>query len=64
MHTVFYEVFFISDKQLFYVMKFLNAMTSWKLQLHNFLKKSQVVKLEMFFDNYIEHNMYLKVKET
>ena len=36
MHTVFYEVFFISDKQLFYVMKFLNAMTSWKLQLHIF----------------------------
>ena len=28
MHTVFYKVFFVSDKQLFYVMKFLNAMTS------------------------------------
>ena len=28
MHTVFCEVFYISGKQLFYVMKFLNAMTS------------------------------------
>ena len=26
MYTVFYELFFISDKQLFYAMKFLNAM--------------------------------------
>ena len=46
MHTVFHEVFFISDKQTFYVMKFLNAMTSYKLQLYI----CQVVNLEMFFD--------------
>ena len=26
MHTGFYEIFCISDKQFFYVMKFLNAM--------------------------------------
>ena len=47
MHTVFYKVFFVSDKQLFYVMKFLNAMTSYKLQLHIFSKK---VRLEIISD--------------
>ena len=31
MHAVFYEVFFISDKQTFHIMKFSNAMTSYKL---------------------------------
>ena len=28
MHTVFSEVYFISDRQIFQIMKFLNAMTS------------------------------------
>ena len=29
-----------------------------------FFQKRQVVKLEIFFDNYTEHNMNLKLKET
>ena len=37
MYTVFSEGFFTSDKQIFYVIKFLSAMTS---QLHIFFKKS------------------------
>ena len=40
MHTVFYEIFFISDKQLFYVMKFLNALTLYiEIAAADFFKK-------------------------
>ena len=48
MDTVFFKIFFISDKQLFFVMQFLNAMTS-EITTAHFFQKSQVVKLEMFF---------------
>ena len=39
MHTVFYEVFFISDKQLLYVMKFLNAIDIIETAAAHFFKK-------------------------
>ena len=40
MHTVFYEIYFISDKQLFCVMKFLNAMTLYmEIAAADFFKK-------------------------
>ena len=54
---IFYEVFFISDKQTFYVMKFLKTISSQKLS-HTYFLKSQVVTLEeMIFDklNRVQH---------
>ena len=42
MHTVFYEVYFILDNQLFNVIKFLNAMHHRNYSC-TFFEKSQVV---------------------
>ena len=48
MYRVFSEGFFTSDKQIFYVIKFLSAMTSQRNFSCTYSLKSQVVGLEMF----------------